>query len=925
MRLLAPHHEPFDGLPGSPLILRDGSVASIRAANPADRTEIREFFHHLSPESRYRHFFMPSEPPHEIIGRLCSAMDVTQSATLLAFQTVTDVDRLLGMASYLRVNAAVAEVACAVDDGFGHLDIATGLLERLAALAADAGFSRFQATTLTDNSPMLHAFRDSGFMIRSKVAGSVVEVELSLTPTARSVAACETREHLATTASIRPLLWPDAVAIAGVSRNADGLGRRIFDAMMAAGYAGPVYPVNPHVDDIAGRKAYRSMREVPAGVALAVIAVPREAVLAVVDDCAAAGVKSLVVITAGFAEAGAEGRALQEQLLAKVRAYGLRMVGPNCMGLLNTRLGLNASFSPIVPAPGRVALSSQSGALGLAILSLAADRGVGLSAFVSVGNKADVSSNDLLQFWEDDSSTSVILLYLESFGNPRRFTRLARRIGRKKPIVAVKAGRTRAGRRAPGSHTAAVAASDVAVDALLHQAGVIRAETIDEMFDIAACLDSQPLPSGPRVAIVTNAGGPGILAVDACEAAGLVVSELSDATRGRLAQFLAPAASLGNPVDMMASAGAEEYRRTIEVALLAPDVDALIIIYTAIDATHSPAIVDAIRRGIAAGRTAGATNKPILACLMAEGGHPLPLVVDDERIPSYAFPENASRALGKVAAYSTWHTQPAGLFWSFNDVRADEARTLCRDVVASRGESWLTPEELQRVANAFGLPIVPGVLAKSADDAVAVSAVVGFPVAAKLISPKLLHKSDADGVRLNLTSSDAVRTAFNELTAGGRARGLGDALDGVLIQPMVVGGTETIVGLVEDPLFGPLVGVGLGGVAVEALGDMRFRMAPLTDHDADELLREMRGFTLLDGYRGRPRADIRTLTDVVLRVSRLAEEIAEIIELDLNPVIVLAEGSGCRIVDARMKVGHAAHPGLQVPRGYPKGDASATA
>jgi acetyl coenzyme A synthetase (ADP forming)-like protein len=903
MRVAAAPPAPFDGLPGSPLILRDGTVATIRAAGPGDHVAVRTFFHQLSPESRHRRFFTAGEPPDDVITRLCAAIDVTRSVTLLALRSIGREERLLGVASYFRVTGAVAEVAFAVDDHFGHLGIATGLLERLAALAADGGFERFQATTLLENEPMLQVFRDSGFTIRSKSDGDSVDVELSLTTSSRSVAACEDREHLAAAASIRPLLGPAAVAVVGVSRDPGGLGRRVFDAVLAGGYRGPVYPVNSSADDVGGVKAYRSVRDVPAGVDLAVIAVPPAAVLGAIDDCAAAGVKSVLVITAGFAEAGDEGRALQDQLLAKVRSYGMRMVGPNCMGLLNTALRLNASFSPIGPPAGRVAFSSQSGALGLAILSLAAERQVGLSTFVSVGNKADVSSNDLLQYWEDAPATSVILLYLESFGNPRRFARLARRIGHTKPIVAVKAGRTRAGRRAASSHTAALAASDVAVDALFHQAGVIRADTIDEMFDVAACLDCQPLPRGRRVAIVTNAGGPGILAVDACEGAGLTVAEFTDATRKRLATFLPAVATLTNPVDMVASAGPDEYRRCLEAALTAEEVDAVLVVYAPVEASRSTAILAAIREGIAAGRSGGAANKPVLACLMAETGHPLPLVVGGERVPAYAFPENAVRALGKVATYATWRAQPQGLFWSFNDIRADEARALCREIVEARGEAWLTAEELRRVFQAFDFPIVYGVLSHSAEEAAALAAVMGFPVVAKLSSHRLVHKSDVGGVRVNLATAQAVGQAFDDLMSNARTRGLIDQVDGVLIQPMILEGTETIVGLVEDPLFGPLVGVGLGGVHVEVLGDVRFRIAPLTDRDADGLLHEMRGFALLNGYRGRPCADVDALAEVVLRVSRLAEDVPEILELDFNPVIVLPAGQGCRIVDARVKVG----------------------
>ena len=390
------------------------------------------------------------------------------------------------------------------------------------------------------------------------------------------------------------------------------------------------------------------------------ISVPLSCVLATVDDCAAASVKSVVVITAGFAETGSDGLALQNALVERVRGYGMRMIGPNCMGLLNTdpAVRMNASFSPVCPPSGTIALSSQSGALGIAILRLAAQRHIGLSAFVSVGNKADVSSNDLLEYWESDPRTRVILLYLESFGNPRRFARLARRIGREKPIVALKAGRSQAGSRAAGSHTAALAAKDVAVDALFRQSGVIRAETIDEMFDVAACLDAQPLPAGARVAIVTNAGGPGILAVDACEAAGLRVAEFGPDVRNQLRAFLPATASVGNPIDMVASAGPGEYRQAIEVVLTGSDADALIVVFTPIDESKTTCTLAGIQAGIAAARGRG-VHKPVLACIMSDSTDHLPLRVWSETIPTYAFPENAARALGKVAAYASWRLQPA--------------------------------------------------------------------------------------------------------------------------------------------------------------------------------------------------------------------------------------------------------------------------
>ena len=908
MRPITPPLPAGDQIDSPRLVLRDGTVASIREATAADRDSIRRFFHDLSPGSRRKRFFTPSEPPDNVVERMADSSNRHQALTLVVQRLRSDDLLPVAIASYIAINPKVAEVAFAVDDGFQGKGLASLLLERLAIRAAQNGFERFQATTLADNTPMLEVFRDSGFEIRSKTNAGVVELKLSLTPSAEGVRSAENRDRLATAASLRPMLTPRAVAVVGVSRDPYSIGRRVFEALRAGGFTGPIYPVNPNIDALDDLRVYHSARELPPGTDLAVIVVPAPAVLRVVDDCAAAGVKSLVVITAGFAEAGEAGRALQRTLVERVRNHGMRMVGPNCMGLLNASaaIRMNASFSPIMPPSGRVSLLSQSGALGIAILDLATERHLGLSTFISVGNKADVSGNDLLQYWDGDPDTSVILLYLESFGNPRRFARIARRIGRSKPIVAVKAGRTREGSRAAGSHTAALAASDVAVEALFQQTGVIRADTIDEMFDVAACLDLQPLPAGRRVAIVTNAGGPGILAVDACVAAGLDVVEFGQATRARLAAFLPSEASIGNPVDMVASAGPDEYRRTVEIAMTSDDADALIVIFTPVDRRKAAETIAAIKDGIAAGRRAGATAKTVLACVMAEPGAltPLELESPSERVPIYAFPENAARALGKISAYAAWRAQPPALFWSFDDIRAGDARELCQSVLESRGDDWLTGEEARRVLNDFGLPLLPTVLAPSADDAVALAAIFGFPVVAKLSTRQLLHKSDVGAVHVGLASERAVRSAFKELTAvaaahGGINRAEGE---GVVIQPMISGGVETMIGVTDDPVYGPLVGFGLGGIHVEVLGDVRFRIAPLTDRDAHELVHGIRGFKLLKGFRGHAPADIDALRELLLRISRLAEEVPEIAELDLNPVIALAPGQGCRIVDARIRV-----------------------
>lgn len=889
------------------LMLRDGTVATLRQATPDDRAAVRRFFNDLSPESRHRRFLSLADVSETLIDQLCASCDPTVGVTLIAWRQVEHDTRPIAVASYTAVNPGTAEVAFAVDDRFHGRGFGTAMLERLAGIAGSHGFRWFQAITSVDNDPMIEVFRDSGFELRSRSAQGVVDVRLDLAPSADGVAAMEQRHRVATLASMRPILQPSSVAVIGVSREQGSLGRRIFDSLLHNGFTGPVYPVNREATEIAGTPCVASARDLPPGVDLAVIAVPSDAVLATVDDCARAGVRSLVVISAGFAEAGEEGRQQQKAVIELARGHGMRIVGPNCMGLLNTdpAFRLNASFAEHLPPHGRIALASQSGGLGLTILQLATERQIGISTFVSLGNKADVSGNDLLQWGESDPGTSVILLYLESFGNPRRFAQLARRIARHKPIVVIKAGRTHAGSKAAGSHTAGLTSSEVAVSALFQQSGVIRADTIDEMFDVAACLDLQPLPPGARVGIITNAGGPGILAADACEAAGLLVADLSDDTKASLRARLAAQASVANPIDLIASATPEQFRHAIQVVMNAPEVDALIVVHTPIDAAHGAAMMDGIKAGITAGRTTGATAKPVLACLMTgQSGQTTPLNTGSELIPSYSFPENAVRALAKATAYARWRSEPPGLFWGFDEIHAGEARALCRDIVAARGDSWLTSEELTRVLNAFGLPMAAGAIAHSEDEAAAVASIFGFPVVLKLASPQIIHKTDANVVRLNLTTEKTVRSAFadiarNAALANGKPLPAGSI--GVLVQPMF-SGVETLVGLTEDPNFGPLVAFGLGGVSVEVLRDVSFRIAPLTDKDADALLRGVRGYQLLQGYRGRPASDVEALREVLLRVSLIGQHVPEIVELDLNPVIALPDGHGCRIVDARARV-----------------------
>jgi acetate---CoA ligase (ADP-forming) len=566
------------------------------------------------------------------------------------------------------------------------------------------------------------------------------------------------------------------------------------------------------------------------------------------------------------------------------------------MGVINTSpaVRMNATFAPFVPTAGRIAFSSQSGALGIELLGQTAELGLGISTFVSVGNKADVSGNDLLQYWEDDADTDVILLYLESFGNPRKFARLARRISRTKPIVAVKSGRTQAGTRAAGSHTAALASSDVAVDALFRQAGVIRVDTLEELFDAAQVLAHQPLPHDRRVAIVSNGGGPAILAADACAGAGLGVPELSSETQAALRDFASPDASVRNPIDLVASATATTYERALRTVLRDDQLDAVIVIFVPPLVTQPDDVARAIRS--AAG---DAGPKPIVACFLGRHGIPDALrshQPHERSIPSFAFPESAAAALGHAAGYGAWRRRPEGTVPEFPDIDTKRAHAIVTERVAASPDGvWLDAEVAQSLCDCFGLPIVQTRLVGTAADAVDAAEELGYPVALKAGSGAIVHKTDVGAVHLNLASEDDLRNAFTAMQER-----LGDEMGGAIVQPMIGTGIETIVGLTRDALFGSLVVFGMGGTAAELVRDTALRILPVTDLDAREMVRSLRTSPLLFGYRGSPPADVGALEQLLLRVGRLADELPEVAEMDCNPVIVSPDA--VTVVDVKIRL-----------------------
>ncbi|MDJ0790401.1 MAG: GNAT family N-acetyltransferase [Acidimicrobiia bacterium] len=886
--------------PGYPMdweqdvILKDGETVRIRPIAPDDAEGLQDLVRSMSTESSYFRFFRVKK---ELSDEELEEFTHIDYDTRMALVAIVD-GRIAGVGRYNAVEGdpSRAEVAFTVADGLQGKGIGTMLLFRLTAFARTRGITGFRAFLLADNHAMMRVFRNAGFILTREIDEGVYTVDF---PTKESDAVLEAEgeaERRATAASLMPIFYPQSVAVIGASRNRASIGGRLFSNIIDADYRGPVYPVNPKTPFVRSIPTYASVKDIPVPIDLAFIVVPGPHVLDVVRECAEKGVRGLCVISAGFSETGEEGAQAEAELLEVVREGGMRMVGPNCMGLLNTdqAVSLDGQFGPLPAIPGNVAMSSQSGALGLAILDYARELGIGISTFVSVGNKTDVSGNDLLLFWEDDPNTDVILLYLESFGNPRRFGRIARRIGKRKPIVAVKSGRTAAGARAASSHTGSLASLDVAVDALFNQAGVVRVDTLEELFDVTSLLSNQPAPTGRRVGLITNAGGPAILAVDALESQGLEVPPLSEELQAKLREYLPADASPTNPVDMIAAAGPEEYRRTIELLMESDEIDSLITLFIPASNVGVPETATAIKEAF----EQSPHEKTFLAVYMHSGGAPTELNSKTAKFPVFSFPERAARALRKAVVYSEWLEEPVGSVVEFDDVDAHAARSIMDAALESidpEGD-WLDPDAVDGLLAAYGVQIPKAAVVESVDDAIAFAEDLGGSVVLKVISPSAVHKSDVGGVALDVSGAEAVRAAYEQVT------GAVPDPEGVLIQEFVPGGHEVLVGMVEDPNFGPLIVFGLGGVFVELIGDVAFRIHPITDVDAREMIAEVKSGRLLEGYRGGEPGDIDAVVDTLLRVNQLIEDIPEILEMDLNPVKVGTPGDGVRIVDARIKV-----------------------
>jgi acyl-CoA synthetase (NDP forming)/RimJ/RimL family protein N-acetyltransferase len=863
-----------------------GGLVHLRPVQESDREALLALHARASNESIYYRFFTVSRHAADVYLERLLRTAADDHQTLVALVG----GDMVGVAGFEPLNTTTAEFAVLVEDTEQHEGIGTLLIEHLASMARHRGIRRFVADVLGQNTAALRMIRGLGFEVSADTEYGTTHLSFDLEPRARVVAAIDARDQVADVASLHPLLAPRSVAVIGASVRPRAVGHEVLRHILDGGFTGSVYAVNPQHESVLGVPCVASPQELPVAPDLALVAIPADGVPDVVRACGERGVRGVVLLTAGFGETGTAGEALQREVLAVARRYGMRMIGPNCLGVLNSdpAVRLNATFAALPMRPGRLGLVSQSGALGIAVLAAAQRRGLDVAQFVSVGNKADISGNDLLLAWERDDHVAVIGLYLESFGNPRKFARIARRVAHSKPIIAIKAGRSLAGQRAGRSHTAAAAASDAVVDALFTQAGVLRVDSMEQLVDVSRLLLDQPLPAGPRLAILGNSGGPGILAADAAEAAGLSVVQLEATTVDRLRDAAPSAASWENPVDLTAGAQPRLFADAVRVLLDAPEVDAILGVFTATAVADPAAILSQVAM-VAAG-----SGKPLVATQVGT----VPGSV--QGVPVFAFPEPAAAALGYAYRYQRIRSAPMAEPARPDTVDPDSARSLVRDALAAGGE-WLAPHDVAALLSHYRIPVCPYRIVSTPDAAAQAAAELGYPVVAK-IARGAVHKTEAGGVRLDLRDDAAVRDAVAAVQATG-------ARD-VLLQPMVGPGVELIMGAVEDPQFGPLVMIGAGGVLADMIADRHMRLAPLTDADADDMIGLLRTAPLLDGHRGGPVVSRSAVRRLLVRLAALANELPEVAELDLNPVICRG-GDELIVVDAKVRV--AAAPTLPDP------------
>ncbi|MPQ96726.1 GNAT family N-acetyltransferase [Modestobacter sp. I12A-02628] len=851
-----------DAVPAPPpgweadVVAADGGTVHLRPITPEDADGIVGLMERSSDQTRYYRFFGPMK---RLSDRDLHRFTHVDHDNRVAFVVLLG-DELIGVGRYDRYpGTADAEVAFLIEDAHQRRGLGSVLLEHLAAAARERGITTFVAEVLSQNSAMVRVFLDAGYSAERSYEGGVVHLTFPIASTEQALAVTYEREQRSESRSIGRLLTPGSVAIVGASNDESKIGHAVLRHLLDYGFAGPIYPVNPAVRHVRGVPAHASIESIPDDVDLAVLAVPADEVAGVVEACRRKRVRGLVVISGGFGETGPEGRAAERALVASARASGMRVVGPNCLGIVNTdpAVRLNASLAPNVPGRGRVGFFAQSGALGVALLERARGRGIGLSSFVSAGNRADVSGNDMLQYWATDPGTEVVLLHLESFGNPRKFARLARRVGRTKPVVAVKSGRHVS--MTPGLAGTSVSVPEQSVAALFASAGVIRVETLAQLFDVGTLLAHQPLPRGDRVAIVGNSTALGVLVADAVLDQGL--------------QLAHP-----RPVDIGTRSGPEQWRAALQEALDDDGVDAVVAVFLP-PLMRGSEVFGRVLRELSV-----TADKPLVANFLSADGIPPELVVRDEEgmpgrgsVPSFATPERAVMALAKVAEYARWRARPVGRVPELDGVHESAARELVDRVLATSPQGRaLDDREAIALLGAYGVPLLDTRRVTDAEQAVRAAEEIGYPVVLKSTAPWLRDRTDLGGIRLDLGDAEAVRSAYAAIPAG----------DPVIVQQMAAPGVATVVEVLDDPSFGALVSFGVGGVATDLLGDRAYRTLPLTDSDAAELVREPRAWPLLDGYRGTEPVDVPALEDLLLRVARLADDLPEVLGLSLEPVIV---------------------------------------
>jgi len=863
-------------------LLADGTTMTIRPATPGDYQSVLRLHEAMSPDNLYFRFFSPSRVAAEREARRVCLEDRPGIAALLGLRG----DDLVGVASYeLTDDPAAAEIALAVADGMHRRGIATLLLEHLVSLARARGVKTLVADVLPDNYPVLHVLADAGLTVRRRIGGGVVEISIPVPDNAALgedsayLDAVADRDEQANVASLAPLLAPRSVAVVGAGRRPGSLGRTVLLRIRDGGFPGALYAVSPHAGDIEGVRCVPSVADLPEAPDLAVVTVPPARVVDVARECGGRGVRALAVITSGLTPGQEAG------LLAATRQGSMRLLGPASFGVAVPGLGLDAAWAVPRTRPGRTGIAVQSGGVGAALAEQLGRLGIGVSSFASVGNMLDVRGTDLLLWWGADESTELAVLYLESFGNARQFARTARRASAMLPILTVHAGRSAPGQRAAASHTAAAVAPPITRQALFDQAGIIATAGVGELVDAVALMASQPIPAGRTVAVVSNGGGAAVLAADACAEAGLTVAATSPWALGRLREVLPAGSALGGPVNATAAVGPEAFGAAIRLA--AEGADALLAVVVrggrpdlipAITAARLPVPVAAV-----------VLDQPEAVRLLPASGSGDPAALLDGAkgsLPAYAYPEAAAGALARAARYGTWRTRPSSTVPEFGDVREQDARSVVASFLARMpGGGWLPAEEADDLLRCYGIPMVEFIRAADADAAADAAGRLGGHVVIKADVPGLLHKSAAGAVELDLHGAGEVRAAVRRLRAEFAGR-----LSGVLVEPMVAGGVETIVGVVQEPVFGPVVVFGLGGVATDVLGERIARLAPLTVADADDLVHSID--VALPGLDG--------LRDVLLRVSRLAGDLPQVAELDLNPVI--ARPAGVVAVDARIRV-----------------------